>query len=213
MAIQIAGNSGVVGEISSYKRGMAVSAVARAPGYCISNITGVIGAAAGANSTFFVMRIDPAAGASYKAYVGQIRLQYTTIVAFTTPVTAGRRLVLHRGAGAAASAGTSLPVAPKKDSADGNSQFNSGEGGDMRIATTGTLTVTGITFEPEMIRTLTLSHVGTAGASIEALWEFRPGDELVLNQGELLGIRNPVSFDAAGTWQLSVNVDWYEGNV
>ena len=215
MAIQVQGYSGTVAETDSYKRSQRVSLVARGTSYGVSSITGTIAAALGANSAVFAMRLDPAAGATYKAYIARMRLTYTTIVAFTTPITAGRRLALYRGAGAAASGGTALATAAKKDTADGNSQFNSGEGGDMRIATTGALTVTGITFETEF-RTLTLVHVGAAGGFVERVWEFNASDaggEIVLNQGELIAVRNPAAMDAAGTWQLGVDVDWVEGTI
>jgi len=216
MAIQGAGNSGVIWEVSSYKRGLAVCPVGRAPSYSTANITGTMAAALGANSSIFAMRLDPAAGASYKAYIEQIRIQFTTIVAFTTPITAGRRLALFRGSGAATTGGTAVALAAKKDTADGNSQFNSGEGGDIRIATTAALGVAGITFEADPLRLMTLVHVGTAGAHYEAVWEFSAnvsGGSCVLNQGELFAIRNPAAMDAAGTWQLGVSVDWYEGNI
>lgn len=216
MAIQFQGFGGTVAEVDPYKRALRVALVARGVSYSISSITGTIGAALGVNSSVFAMRLDPSAGATYKAYVERIRLQFTTIVAFTTPVTVGRRLALYRGSGAAASGGTALATAAKKDTADGNSQFNSGEGGDMRIATTTGLTVTGITFEAQEIRTMTLVHVGAAGNHYESVWEFGPTDAsgpVVLNQGELLAIRNPAAMDAAGTWQLGVNVDWYEGTI
>lgn len=216
MAIQIAGNSGVVAEVSSYKRAQAVSIVARGPSYATANQTGTIAAALAANSSVFAMRLDPAAGASYKAYIERIRLLYTTIIAFTTPITAGRRLALFRGTGAATTGGTGVALAAKKDTADGNSQFNVGEGGDIRISTTAALGVAGITYETDPIRLFTLVHVGTAGAFFEQVWEFNAADSggpVVLNQGELAAIRNPVAMDAAGTWQLGVNVDWYEGSI
>lgn len=217
MPYRIQGNpSGTGVDADAYKLGLRTGVVPRGAGHSISSVTGTIAAALASNSSVFAMRLDPAAGASYKAYISRIRLQYTTIVAYATPITAGRRLALYRGAGAAASGGSGLTTAAKRDTADGNSQFNSAEGGDARISSTGLLTVTGITFETQEIRTCSLVHVGAAGASFEQSWEFNPGDaaaELVLNQGELLAIRNPAAMDAAGTWQLAVNVDWIEGNI
>lgn len=214
MAIQVQGFGGVVCEVDSYKRSQRVSIVSRGPAYAVSAVTGTIAAALGANSSVFAMRLDPGAGASYKAYIERIRLQYTTIVAYTTPITAGRRLALFRGAGAATSGGTSIADAAKKDTADGLSQFKTTEGGAMSIATTAALTVSGITFETDPIRTMSLVHVGAAGAHYETVWEFNASDaggSQVLNAGEVLAIRNPAAMDAAGTWQLAVNVDWYEG--
>ena len=202
-------------EVDAYKSGQRVTIVGRGASHAVASVTGTIAAALAANSAVFAMRLDPAAGASYKAYITRIRLQWTTIVAFTTAITAGRRLSIYRGSGAAASGGTALAGAAKKDTADGVSKFDSA-GGDMRIATTGALTVTGITFETRELRTMGLTHVGAAGAFLEQIWEFGPTDasgEIVLNQGELLAIRNPAAMDAAGTWQLAVNVDWHEGTI
>jgi hypothetical protein len=86
-------------------------------------------------------------------------------------------------------------------------------GGDVRIATTGALTVTGITYETEPLEVMTLMHAGAAGAFYERVFEWgaNAGSEVVLNAGQLLAVRNPVVMDAAGIWQLAVNVEWYEG--
>lgn len=185
--------------------------IARGAMFGVSSVTGTMAAALGANSSVFTMRLDP--GASVKAYVQRIRLQYTTIVAYTTPVTAGRRLALFRGSGAASSGGTSLALTgAEKDSTLASSECALAQGGDTRIATTAALTVTGITYETDPFRILTLSHVGAAGAFIEQLWEFHETEcaPLVLSPGQLIGLRNPAAMDAAGTWQLAVNIDWFE---
>lgn len=183
-------------------------------GYTYAGITGTIAAALTANSSVFAMRLSPTAG-SVKAYIRKLRLQYTTIVAYTTAVTAGRRLALFRGAGAAASGGTGVGsslVAPK-DTNYSASQFDIASGGDIRISTTGALTVTGITYETEPMEVMTLVHVGAAGAYVEHTfeWNILGGSPLVLNAGQLLAVRNPAAMDAAGTWQLGVDCEWYEG--
>ncbi len=182
-----------------------------APEYCIGEQSGTIAAALGANSCVFAMRMDPGAGATKKAYIKNLRVRFTTIVAFTTPVTAGRRLAVFRASGANASGGTAITVATPKDTAYSASEFNVASGGDMRIASTGALTVTGITFEAAPMKVMTLAHVGTAGASQEFLYELDVRSHPIeLNAGQLLTIRNPVAMDAAGTWQVSVEVDWAE---
>lgn len=180
--------------------------------YATSSITGTIAAAAAANATFFAMRLDPGAGTRL-AFIERIRCQYTTIVAYTTPVTANRRLALYRGSGAATSGGTAITEAVRKDTAHGTaSEFDAANGGDIRISTTGALTVTGITYETNPIRTQSLVHAGAAGAVSEWVWEFAATEcaPIVLQPGQLIAIRNPVAMDAAGTWQLSISVDWYE---
>ncbi|NCX31752.1 MAG: hypothetical protein EBX18_04425, partial [Actinobacteria bacterium] len=131
--------------------------------YGASSKTGTIAAAAAAGASVFAMRLNPGYGG--KAYIDRIKLRWTTIVAFTTPVTQTRSLVITRGAGAASSGGTSLASATKRDSTYSASQTDVASGGDVRIATTGALTVTGITFETVNHAELTLVHVGAAGGS------------------------------------------------
>lgn len=179
--------------------------------FSIAATTGTIAAALAANSSVFAMRLDPGAG-SINAYIERIRLQYTTIVAYTTPVTAGRRLALYRGSGAAASSGTAITTVAKKDSGSIDSEIETAQGGDARIATTGALTVTGITFETNQIAEVSLTHVGAAGGFIEEVWGFSATKSapIVLSPGQLIAIRNPAAMDAAGTWQLAVRVDWHE---
>lgn len=183
-----------------------VSVVPRGQGFSVAEVTGTIAAALAQNSSVFAMRLDPSS--SMRAYIERFRLQYSTVVAYTTPVTAGRRLGLFRGSGAAASGGTSITVANPKHTTYAASEFDTASGGAMSISTTGALTVTGITFEAAPIRLFTLVEVGAAGGYKEQVWEF--DSPLVLEPGQVLAIRNPVAMDAAGTWQLAVNCDWYE---
>lgn len=190
-------------------RGVRSVLAPRGLAYATSGITGTVAAALGANSSLFAMRIDP--GSAVLAFVERIRLMFTTIVAFTTPITASRRLAIYRGSGAAASGGTAM-VAVSKDSTGAASECNVAQGGDVRIATTGALTVTGITFETDPIRTMTLTHVGAAGNYAEMDMEFHASEcaPIILQPGQVLAVRNPVAMDAAGTFQLGVNVNWYE---
>lgn len=210
MAIEL--KSGGSSEIAILETGTGAQRqviVPRGYGYCSAAITGTIGAALGANSSVFAMRLDPSS--AKRAFIERIRLEFTSIVAFTTPITAGRRLSLFRGSGAAASGGTAMTAVPKHSTAPG-SEFEIANGGDIRISTTGALTVTGITFETAELRALLLVHVGAAGAYTERIWEFAAAEchPIQLEPGQVLAIRNPVAMDAAGTWQLAVNVDWYE---
>lgn len=178
--------------------------------YTVAAKTGTIAAAATAGAAVFAMRLDP--GSTKKAWVESMRLRWTTIVAFTTPITATRSIVLTRGSGAASSGGTSIPAATKKDSLYGASEFDVALGGDIRIASTGALTVTGITWESVNLGELTLIQAGAAGAFYEAVYEFSVRNhEIELNPGEVLGVRvGPSAMDAAGTWVLGVEVNWRE---
>lgn len=179
--------------------------------YETTGISGVIAAALGAASAVYAHRIDLAS--PRRAIIERIALQYTTIVAYTTPITAARRLALFRGSGAAATGGVAL-VAVRESTAEGNpSECNAAQGGDIRIANTAALGVAGITFETDPIRTLGLTHVGAAGGFIEEIWEPIGGQVCILEPGELIAVRNPAAMDAAGTWQLVVNVEHHEYNL
>lgn len=213
MVIQSPTNLTNVTEVTTNKSAL-VSLQQRGKGYSISAVTGTIGAALAANSSIFAMRYDAGAG-DLRAYIERIRIQFTTIVAFTVPVTAGRRLAIFRGSGANTAGGTSLPTMVKKNSAlNPLSEFDVAQGGDVRISTTGALTVTGITFETDPIATMSLVHVGGAGSFYECIFELNANESapLVLQPGQLMAIRSPQAMDAGGTWQASIRVDWYEEN-
>lgn len=186
-------------------------AIRRGPAHSLSGTTGIIGAALAQNSAVLAMRSDPTAGASWHAYIARIRLEWTTIVAFTTPITAARRLGLYRGAGANTTGGTALAPVKRDTGNTTASEFLAASGGDSRIATTAALGGTP-TWEADPIREMSLVHVGAAGAYREAIWEFsdQTAGPFTLAPGELLGIRNPVVMDAGGTWQLAFTVDYNE---
>lgn len=179
--------------------------------YTVATKTGVVAAAAAAGAALFAMRLDPGAG-STMAWIDSVRLRFTTVTAFTTPVTATRSLVITRGSGAAAAGGTGIATATPKDTDYAASEFNTAVGGDLRIATTGALTVTGITWEATNIAECTLVHSGTAGAYYETVYEFSVRNHpLELHAGQVLGIRvGPSAMDAAGTFVLGVEVSWRE---
>ena len=212
MIIQSPSNLSNTTEVTTNKSAL-VSLQQRGDAYCISSITGTIAAALAANASVFAMRLSPTS--TKVAYIERVRIQFTSIVAFTVPITAGRRLAIFRGAGASTSGGTSLPTMVKKNTTTANlSNFDVVNSGDVRISTTGALTVTGITFEAEPISTMTLVHCGAAGAFYETVFELSATESapLVLNAGQLLAIRSPRAMDAAGTWQMGIRVDWYEEN-
>jgi len=187
--------------------------LSRGNGFSVSSTTGTIAAALTANSSVFAMRLSPTSGVN--AFIERIRIEFTTIVAFTTPVTAGRRLGVFRGSGAASSGGTALDgagaILPKRGPSD-TSQFTAANGGSVRISTSGGLTVTGITYESVALAEFGLVHVGAAGGYREVIYEYGGGtvQPIQLTPGQLLAVRNPAAMDAAGTWQMSASVDWNE---
>jgi len=185
----------------------------RGNGFAISSTTGTIAAALSASSSIFAMRLSPTS--SVNAFIERIRIEFTTIAAFTTPVTAGRRLSVFRGSGAGTSGGTTLSSAggilPKRATSN-TSQFTTANGGIISIASTGALTVTGITFESVPLAEFGLVHVGNAGNYREVIYEYGGGlvQPIQLTPGQLIAVRNPAAMDAAGTWQASVSIDWHE---
>jgi hypothetical protein len=179
--------------------------------FSASGITGTMAAALSSGGAVFTMRND--LGSSKRAFIERIRLQYVSLVSYTTPVTAGRRLHLVRSTSSSAnpSGGTAIvPVA--KDSTDDNSECSTAGGGDTRIATTAALTVTGTTWDTNVIKTIPLVHVGTSGNFAEFLIDCASSENapIILEPGQALGLVAGQNFDAAGTWQLAVNVDWHE---
>ena len=186
----------------------------RGYGYAVSGVSGTIAVGLAQDSLVLALLCDPAQGnvaANHKLgmYFDRLAIAFTTIAAFTTPVTAGRRLGVYRATGAqAATGGTTLAVAKK----DGTSAPASVCASAL-IAAAGALGSAGITREPAPIGTLDLMHVGAAGARQEFLFELAaPGNaEIVLAPGELLVVSNPVAMDAGGTWQFTLKeAHWIE---
>jgi hypothetical protein len=181
--------------------------------YQVCAQTTTLAAALAANSCFFALRNSVTASPEQMLHIQQIRLSWTTIAAFTVPVTGGRRLELYRGTGAAAALGTAIPNAGKKISGAANSMADAVNGGDIRTAAGVSMTTAGITFETVPFAQMTLAHVGAAGAYFERIIDsFGPNDQpLELSAGELIAIRNPQAMDVGGTWQLGIEVDFYQG--
>lgn len=172
--------------------------------YAVAGMTGTMAAALAQDAIVFAMFAGPSSD-GLAGYLEALKLTFQTIVAFTTPITASRRLGIYRASGVAATGGAALGVVKKKTGAPASIVT------DARIATTAALTVAGITREADPIAFADLVHVGAAGGRAEFLYEFNPPrTPTTLNPGELLVVSNPVAMDAAGTWQLGVQVDWRE---
>lgn len=178
--------------------------------YATSGVTGTMAAALGSLSPVFLMRASATAG-NRVAQIDRIRIQYTTLVVYTTPLTVGRRLAIFRGSSSSpvTSGGTAIDPNPPKNLAMGASIFDSAGGGDTRIASTGTLAATNVVFEATPLKVMSLAHAGAAGAYYEQVMDFQD-HPLTIRAGEVLAIRAGQAFDAAGTWQLAVMVEWRE---
>lgn len=176
--------------------------------YAISANTGIISAGLAANSSVFALRTAPG-NAKPGIRIRRMILDWGVSTNFTTPITADRRLAIFRGSGAAASGGTSLPNALVMNADAALCPTDTASGGDVRIATTGALTVTGITYETTPIATMLLVGHGVITANQKiGVFDFGGTGQhpLVLRAGELIGIRNPAAMDAAGVWGLGVTV-------
>jgi hypothetical protein len=191
--------------------------------FYVAGQTGTIAAAnCTANSQVFVAYLSPRAGADYVAQISKLTVYYQTIVAYTVPITVGRRLHLHRGglnltAGGAItvpSTGTALGAMPAADSQTPEpSYLTTVAGGDIRIAAAAILTLSNYVKIDPPLAVMPLSHLGAAGAFGQWSWE---NDNLhtrgiVLRPGEGISIGCGVGMDAAGTWTLGVTMEWSEG--
>jgi hypothetical protein len=185
----------------------------RGYGYAVSGVSGTIAAGLAQDSIVLALLCDPvqgnvAANRKLGMYFDRLAIAFTTIAAFTTPITPGRRLGVYRATGQATTGGTALTIA-KKDAANAPASVCT----SAQIATAGPLGAAGITREAMPIGTLDLAHVGAAGARQESLFELAaPANApIAINPGELLVVSNPVVFDVGGTWQLTVKeAHWVE---
>lgn len=195
------------------------SANTRAGAYCFRYCgkTQTIGAALAANSVVFAMNVGPFVAAEAPAieYIERVKLTWTTIVAFTTPVTAGRALRLSQGTNVAPTGGTLLdPFKKSSSNSDQESMFETATGGTVRIATTaalGAIAATGASGGE-----LVLTGFGTAGATVTQTFDFndtaplcftQPPADPIVDAIQSFVIYAPQAMDAAGTWELAVDVD------
>lgn len=177
--------------------------------FFINSITGTL--IATTNGDVFAMRLDPSAPAP--AHITSITCWYRTITAFTTPATF-RQMRLRRFAGAVASGGTAIATAAQKDPSGASSEFNSANGGDIRISATGNLTSPGTPDTLEAGRRINLTKYGLATDSFDWEWVFSPASgrsPLILSAGMSVAIGTAAAFDAGGTWELGVHVEYFEG--
>lgn len=168
-------------------------------GQSFSGITGTMAAALALGGTVWAYRYP--AAATRRLFIPRLHVHYACLASFTAPVSAGRQLQLVRGAGADASGGTAL------DTRRHQSNVSAENLGSGQIATTAGLTTTGITFESVPFRRLMLTASGIQGDQLDEVWDYDGDDSppLILVPGELVALRTPAQFDAAGTWQLKVD--------
>jgi hypothetical protein len=202
-----ASNNGV--EVNAGNSLKVVQARPQGEFFSYSGSTGTIAAAVAASAPIFAMRNSPTSGEVI--YINGIRIKFTTTVAFTVPITQTRQLAITRASGSALAGGTSVATPTPKSTANGVSASALANGGDIRIATTGALTTTGVTLENNHI-TMSLAHVGNAGNTADFFYDFDVYTAPIeLQPGQVLVVRNGLTaMDAAGTWSATIDVDWRE---
>jgi hypothetical protein len=176
-----------------------------------SAMTGTVAAALADNGVVWSLRYPEVAGgasagrSAKRLYVQRLHVQYVTGTAYTTPVVLSRSLKLVRAVGAAGTAnpsgGAAFTMVRKRS--DETETLAIGH-----VATTGALTTTGFTLG-EPVQRLLLGQAGASGAAYDEAWRFDgvEADPLILLPGEALFIAAGALFDAAGTWQINVDVD------
>lgn len=166
-------------------------------GQTFSGITGTVAAALASAGVVFGVQYP--AAATKRFALEWLHLHYVTLVAYTTPVTAGRRLHLKRGSGGAYTTGTDLDIVRNQsDVAAASETALVGQ-----VATTGALTTTGVTFETPVRYRFVLVQAGNAGNDYDEIWAPADGP-LILNPGQSAALLAGQVFDAVGTWQASI---------
>lgn len=192
-------------------------------GFCgqawsLTGSTGTMAASLGANSLVFAMgavadtalTVNPNAPRRGPLEIEGLQLIWTAIVSSGAPVTAGRRLQLFKSsdnAQAMPTGGANLtPIAKRTKDAGSDTGLI---GGVAVISTTAALTAGTFTRGSVALATLDLAASGTSGnrTTLE-VFELVGGAPLYLDAGEILVVSNPAAFEAALTWQLTVNVDY-----
>lgn len=189
----------------------------RGYGYGVVGVSGTIAAGLAQDSLVFALMCGQQAGvqasAQMKLWIDRLRIVFTTIAAFTTPITASRRLGIYRGAAGSGHAlptvGTALTPVAKDLGAPATvaSAF---------IAATGAMTPGSVTREANPIMQLDLVAAGAAGARQEMVYELAApyNAPQVIGPDQLLLVSNPVAMDAGGTWQLAVDeLHWIEQSI
>jgi hypothetical protein len=175
--------------------------------FFVNSVTGTIGAAI--SGDVFAMRFDPSA--PNPAHMRLVRCWYRVVAGFTAPVTF-RSLRLRRFSGTVAAGGTAITVAARKNPAGATSEFDTANGGDMRIATTIALTSPGTPDTLEVSERANLTDFGVIGSSCFWTWDFSKGG-LILPAGQSMAIGTTAAFDAGGTWEFGTHIEWHEGRL
>lgn len=161
--------------------------------------SGVIAAAVPARSLLWAWAV-PTSLPEFPIVIERLRLQYTCITAFTTPVTAGRSLAF----GFIPTLGAAITGNERNTVRKTNLSHDT----DPVIANTAPVSADLVATNTLFAR-MSLAGFGTAGASKDQTWEWTTGSAQMISilAGTLLALTNPVAMDAAGTFEIVVEAN------
>lgn len=187
--------------------------------------TGIIAAGLAANSVLVGIRVlssyqlsglDSVRSQGLPVYLERAKITYTCTTAFTTPITAGRSLILQKAtisgaSGGLITGGQALNTGIKGNGASSPQPFDTSVAGtNLRIATTTGLTLNGPVVGSQIIGRMPLTGHGNAGNSLEyeylATGEHTSPAAFFVEQAFL--ISNPQAMDAGGQFELTVELCW-----
>jgi hypothetical protein len=176
-------------------------------GFIAVSRTGEISAEQPALSLFWAWELPSSTFAAYPCVLERLRLQYTCLTAFTSPVAVGRGLAFVKLTDAPGGGTGTGPVnhVLRKDVL-----LNSLSGG-------GILTSNATALEPpttppsldDVFAQLSLAGKGNAGDTVDKEWKWTSGDAqmVTLLPGDIIGLMCPSDMDAAGTFELVIEAD------
>lgn len=217
MAIIEGGASGLLADvdgINSKALNVVVKPKEVAGAYRAGGMSGII-AAGTAAGLLFNMRNGPTTNTK-RCFITRITLTATVVTAPTAAAALAFEIV--RTSAANTSGGTTLTIFNKKtyNTSAASAVTNGGaEGGDLRIATTGGLTTTGVTIDTLSSPVLLMNCTTTTpaiGSRYEYTIENDAGFEhmIELAPGEGLAVRNTATTPTSLTFTLGVQVAWHE---
>lgn len=175
-------------------------------GVIVTARTGVIAAGAAASSVFWAYQPDyPSTVLDTEPCVlERLRLQWTCITAFGTPVTAGRELALCGLEVMPSSGGSNHSVVRKQNI------FGEGLGGTTVVSNTAALA---IGTPPDLNRIfgrVSLAGHGASGASLIKEWRWDTGSAQMLQvlRASPVGVICTTAMDAAGTFELVIEAEY-----
>lgn len=206
-------SSGAAMKVDSYKGTAHVTILPEGAPHALTGISGII--AATTNGVLFAARLNPNLDNDFRVYIERLFISWTTLTAFTTAANIRSLLFGRSVANSGAFSGGTAVNPAVKDSADNISQISSGQGGDARIATTAALTAPStITWDTNTLQVFDFAHAGAAGANARIDWNsIDGGGPIVLQPGQIFGIRTNGALDAAGTGVLTVVMEFVEGTI